>query len=267
MIRLIACDVDGTLVPDGTAQINTEIYDVIRRLKSMGVVFAVASGRQFASVERLFEPVRDEILYITDNGGFVRSASEVYSSTPLTQKEITGLVRDGRRLPGCDIMLCGQDWAYAAREDTPMFRWLRDCYRYNVRAVGDLTKPIDDAIVKLSVYHPDGAGKVCADSFTPKWSKVVKVTEGGHEWVDCMSLETNKGAALRSLQKRLGVTREETMAFGDNLNDLELLAEAKYSCAVGNAHSAVKQAASRVVDTNVNDGVLKTLRELLGSMG
>ena len=47
MIKLVASDVDGTLVPDGTFEINPEIYDVIKKLKEKGITFAAASGRQY----------------------------------------------------------------------------------------------------------------------------------------------------------------------------------------------------------------------------
>ena len=72
MIKLVASDVDGTLVPDGTFEINPEIYDVIKALKEKNITFVAASGRQYASLKKLFAPVADQILYIPDNGGFVR---------------------------------------------------------------------------------------------------------------------------------------------------------------------------------------------------
>ena len=57
MIRLIATDIDGTLVEDGTTVINTEIYDIILKLREKGIQFAVASGRNWNSIENLFKPV------------------------------------------------------------------------------------------------------------------------------------------------------------------------------------------------------------------
>ena len=48
MIKLVASDVDGTLVPDGTFEIDPEIYDVIKKLKEKGITFVAASGRQYA---------------------------------------------------------------------------------------------------------------------------------------------------------------------------------------------------------------------------
>lgn len=61
MIKLIASDIDGTLVADGTDRLNPEIFQVILKLKEKGIQFAAASGRQWVSIERLFEPVKERI--------------------------------------------------------------------------------------------------------------------------------------------------------------------------------------------------------------
>ncbi len=71
MIKLIVSDVDGTLVPDGSAQINPELFDTILKLREKGIQFAIASGRQWYSVENTFEPVKKKIFYIADNGSYI----------------------------------------------------------------------------------------------------------------------------------------------------------------------------------------------------
>ena len=68
MIKLIASDVDGTLVSEGSDRINPEIFSVIRRLKERGTLFAVASGRSYSSIRKLFEPVAQDMIFIADNG-------------------------------------------------------------------------------------------------------------------------------------------------------------------------------------------------------
>ena len=63
MIKLIVSDVDGTLVPEGTNNINPELFELILRLKKKGVYFAVASGRHKCSIEKIFAPVKEEDVY------------------------------------------------------------------------------------------------------------------------------------------------------------------------------------------------------------
>lgn len=81
--------------------------------------------------------------------------------------------------------------------------------------------------------------------------------------MDCMKPGINKGQAVKLLQDSLEIKPEETMAFGDQLNDIEMLEQAYYSFAVGNARPEVKATARFQTDTNVNDGVLKILKLLL----
>ena len=68
MIKLIATDVDGTLVKDGTMTINPEYMTVIRKLTELGITFVVCSGRQYDSERKLFEPVKDLVYFVSDGG-------------------------------------------------------------------------------------------------------------------------------------------------------------------------------------------------------
>ena len=70
MIKLIASDLDGTLL-QGTGEISEEVVMQIKKLSQMGILFVAASGRQYPNLRRLFEPVKDEIAYICENGALV----------------------------------------------------------------------------------------------------------------------------------------------------------------------------------------------------
>ena len=102
MIKLIATDVDGTLVKDGTMQIDPEYMTVIKELVQKGIIFAVCSGRQFISERKLFAPIKDQLLYITDGGTVVRTPQEILMvhTMPRDVCRHTGLLsRRGRRKP------------------------------------------------------------------------------------------------------------------------------------------------------------------------
>ena len=81
--------------------------------------------------------------------------------------------------------------------------------------------------------------------------------------MDCMAVGVNKGEAVKLLQESLDISPEETMAFGDQLNDVEMLKQAYYSFAIGNARQEVKDICRFQADTNVRDRVLKVLKLLL----
>ena len=54
MVKLIMTDIDGTLIPDGTMDINPEYFEVIEKLVEKGIIFVVASGRHMSSVKKVF---------------------------------------------------------------------------------------------------------------------------------------------------------------------------------------------------------------------
>lgn len=261
MVKLIVSDVDGTLVPDGSFDINIEIFDVIKALKEKNITFVAGSGRQYASLRRLFEPVADDILYITDNGGFVRDSNrDTWSSSPMDKDLVKELIRDAEKLEDIQVMLCGLDFAYISNEDCYLYRWLRDSYKYNVKAVSDLTT-IDEDIVKVSLYHPTDAETVVKEWFYDKWKDKTLIASAGVNWMDCIRYDSNKGTALKYVMERMNISKDEVMVFGDNINDIEMLSCATYSYAIGNAREEVKQAANYVADTMMNQGVIKEIKK------
>ena len=72
MIRLIASDVDGTLIKDSTPDLYPEMVEAIKKLKERGILFCAASGRQYESLQNVFRDVAGEIAYIAENGAHIR---------------------------------------------------------------------------------------------------------------------------------------------------------------------------------------------------
>ena len=67
MIKFVASDLDGTLL-DGERRLPEGIFPLIRKLHSLGVLFAPSSGRQYANLKKLFAPVVNDVLFICENG-------------------------------------------------------------------------------------------------------------------------------------------------------------------------------------------------------
>ena len=86
----------------------------------------------------------------------------------------------------------------------------------------------------------------------------------GEHWVDVMNPTANKGTGIAHLQAALGITRSQTMVFGDFLNDLEMMDTAKYSFAMDNAHPELRARARYVAPANSENGVVRTISAALG---
>ena len=101
MIKLVASDLDGTLLLNGAQQLPEEIFPLIRELKKLGILFVAASGRQYPNMRRLFDPVADEMAFICENGALaVRNEKVFYQDNfePELVREILEAIEEkGRR--------------------------------------------------------------------------------------------------------------------------------------------------------------------------
>ena len=88
------------------------------------------------------------------------------------------------------------------------------------------------------------------------------ILSGGH-WCDVMSKSASKGNAMKAVQKLLNIAPEECIAFGDHLNDLELLTACGRTFAPENAQPEIKAIAGEIIPSNADMGVLFTLKRLL----
>ena len=245
MIKLVVSDIDGTLLEDGGHELNPELFEVILKLREKGMQFAAASGRQWASIEQVFDPVKEKIFYLSDNGAYVGCHGRQLFVNPIERSLVEELVKDIRKA-GLTVMVGGPDVAYMENPD-PEFE--------DVLAV-------DDQFIKVSAYRKTDI-EAHTKELREKYGDRLKMTISGDMWLDCMATGVNKGEAVKLLQESLEILPEETIAFGDQLNDIEMLGRAYYSFAIGNARPEVKEAARFQADTNVRDGVLKILKLLV----
>ncbi len=265
MIKLIASDIDGTLLPEGTAQINPEIFNVIEELKKKDILFAAASGRHYISMSKLFEPVKNDIIFITENGAYVTCRGYTMLEQVVDWAYVCQWVREVRDIPGASFTLDTKEGFFTESSDKEFLDLVRNGYNSDIMVMEDVLEK-ELRINKMAIYRKENI-KAVAEMMVSRWEDRLHCAVAGDIWLDFMNLDTNKGNAIRSIQEILKISPDETMVFGDNQNDLEMIGSAVESYAVGNAVEAVKKAAKYVTDTNVNDGVLKVLRTLLCKEG
>ena len=262
MIKLIASDIDGTLVKEGSHVIDPAYYDVIRELKEAGITFCACSGRQYQSMLTLFRPVADDIYFITSNGTMVRTTERVLHSWKIDPDLYLPIIERLRTIEGSEIVVEGPDVSWIEGFDTPVTRLMRDQYRYAVENVADLAAIPTDNIIKISLHHPN-VEKATKGLDQSSRAKNLSLTISGAEWLDITAKEAGKGEAFALLQEYLGIGQEETVYFGDNLNDLSAFHQAGISATVANARSEMQDAAD-IVESSFSDlGVLKELRHIL----
>ncbi|WP_242511603.1 Cof-type HAD-IIB family hydrolase [Pengzhenrongella frigida] len=264
-IRLIAADMDGTLLDDD-GDLPADLLPLVRELARRRIVFCPASGRQYFNLLERFEEFADEMVFIAENGTYVVRRGREISSDCLTTGAVTGLVAAARALgrTGADLgaVICGKRSAYVERRD-PRFLAQVEKYFSRLSVVDDLLRLPDDDVLKVAVFDFGSAEATTAPAFAPFLDHHRVVVSGQH-WVDIMNRSANKGEGVRGLQQELGITPAQTMVFGDFLNDLEMMDAAEFSFAMDNAHPLLRARARYVAPPNSENGVVRTITAVLG---
>lgn len=260
MIKLIASDIDGTLLAEGTMGLDKEVFEIIRELKDKGILFVAASGRSIESLESLFAPVIEDIYFIAENGSCVKYQGRELHNVILDRDAAEDFVRSARNIPDTTICATRKNMLFIEGENEKLYHHLVDGYDNNVDYIDDVLK-IPEDFIKISLYKENAIQEI-AEPLIEKWKDRMHVMVAGTSWLDCVGMDADKGKALKLIQERLDVRFEETMAFGDNHNDVGMLLQAKESYAVENAKQEVKKVSKYITKSNEENGVIEILRTI-----
>lgn len=263
MVKLIMTDIDGTLIPDGTMDINPEYFEVIEKLVEKGIIFVVASGRHMSSVKKVFAPVLDKIWVASQNGNVLtyHGKSRIIKSIP--QEWGREMWRQFSKLKGVEGVLDTATEMYCPFEETSMYKILADEYHFNVTGTGGWNQVPEEDFSMMTLYHPQSAENICKELVEDKWKGKLEFLTSGKYWVDIVMPEVGKGTALEEICSQLGISPEETIAFGDNLNDISMIQSAGKGYAVNTAREETKKAADEVIPGYAENGVLEVLKTFL----
>ncbi|PMH12871.1 Cof-type HAD-IIB family hydrolase [Vibrio breoganii] len=257
-IKFIAADMDGTLL-DEHSQLNPEFFDIFEKLYDKGITFAAASGRQYYSLIDMFASVKDRMMFIAENGTMVMHLGQELYSCELDTPSAKEIIKSARQIDGTYVVLCGKQSAYIETEDQRALDEIKKYY-HRCQYVSDLLA-VDDEFIKVAILNFNGSEELIYPSFSAQFGESHQVVVSAKIWLDVMNKHASKGAAIKHLQNTLGFTFEETMSFGDYLNDLEMLKESYHSYAMANAHPKIKEVARFCAPSNVEAGVLTTIKE------
>jgi Cof subfamily protein (haloacid dehalogenase superfamily) len=266
-IRLVVSDMDGTLLTSSN-RVPDALWPILEELRANGILFVPASGRQYSTLHGLFERAIVGMPVIAGNGSVVIRDGVELSSSILDGAVVSEIVRLTSELAagGADVgvVLCGKFDAYVSRHDRDFLDAVGG-YCPEFAIVDDLLA-VGEEVTRIAIYAADGAEDYASDAFG-RFARTHQVSVSSARWIDISAAGVTKGTALSALQTELGISRAETMAFGDYLNDLEMLEASQHSFAMDDAHPAVKFVARHIAPSNSEDGVIQVLDELLRQQG
>lgn len=260
MIRLVATDLDGTLL--GTDKvIPAEIFTLVSALKKMGVLFVPSSGRSPYTLYENFRPIAEDVDFICDNGAVALSGGEIIYSRPVP-KEIVRDVLEWSRDEDVHVLLCGSQTTYLENVDGTKYEPYVKPYYFR-RVSRDELGEVNDDINKIAICDLRNPRSGSYDRLLKMLDGRAAATVSGDVWMDVMQNGIDKGKALTAIQKHRGITADETVAFGDYYNDIPLLKCARYAYVMRNANADMFAYGNRIADSNDEGGVLKVIRTIV----
>ncbi len=262
-IRLIAADMDGTLL-NSRHEYDKNFPAHYGLLRNKGILFAPASGRQLYNLQNKFGELGHEMVFIAENGSHVQYKGRDLLVQSLPEGRVPGLIRMAREIKGVNIILCGKKQAYLESR-TPEFLQQVEMYYDRRVFVDDLLAVKEDDFLKIAICDLSGAEANSYPVFRHLEGEL-QVKVSGKIWLDLSHQLANKGRALQAVQQQLNISVEECMAFGDYLNDVEMMQQAYFSYAMSNAHPEVKKAARFEAMSNEENGVGQIIAQVIDAV-
>ncbi len=258
-LKLIVCDMDGTLL-NSRLELPDGLFEMIGDLKASGIRFAIASGRSYPTLRRQFESLRDDILFICENGCCIVDHDEPVRVTAFSPDEIRVPVQAALKMPDTYLVFSSLRHAYILRSSgQAVFEEMQKYYA--ALEIIDSAEEIHEPVIKITVYAPDQA-ETKAYPYYRDLRGPYAVTLDGTIWINIGPENVSKGTGLSALQQALHIAPAGTMVFGDYLNDYAMMAFSEYSFAMANAHPDLKAVCRYETLSNDEDGVMHVLRQV-----
>ncbi len=196
MLRLVFCDVDGTLLPRNTTALSADLLDTLRRLTDRGITVAIASGRPYPQLRTLFGALSHRLVFICLDGALTRRPDFILHKRPLPRKAALSLLA---RYPKAAVH--GRETVYVLG-DAPV----------DGKKI-ETPNEIGEDFLKLELFG----------SCRPEKSMYYRTAYYDDSLTEVVAPCANKGNAAVKLMEKLGITPDEAVAFGDGENDVELL--------------------------------------------
>lgn len=265
--KAVAVDMDGTFINSNNTYDHDYFVRVLNQLRKQHVHFIVASGRPLHRLKSDFSDVLDHINFIADNGALLVRDQKIINShyfTRQTAERIFNFIT--AKYPSSSIIIAGLDNSYMWSKSKADFKtYMAEFYDYAV--IDNFAQvPLDDRIDKITLWTSISAQEI-EQKFNHHLLEKIHATSSGYGSIDIIPYGVNKANAIKYFLRYFKIKPEELIAFGDGMNDAEMLKLAGLSYAMANGDFNLKQIAKYVAPSNNQNGVLQVLEKYLNGKG
>lgn len=264
-IRLVAVDVDGTLVT-ADQRVLPRVQAAAQRALEHGIQLVLCTGRASGECWYILDALPQIRYAVTQTGAIAQDlkTGETLYHCPLSPDDARLIYSHVRRYDGLVNFFSGgivynakQQMAQFERYYPADFRWLFERSHEFVDDLDAMVAGWNRPVEKL--YVPFSSREECEKAMADLTQLPYFVTGAGYVDLEVMNPNTSKGIALGALCKKLGVPPKQVMAIGDSGNDAAMLDFAGVGVAMGNGEEALKQKADLIAPTNEDGGVADML--------
>lgn len=261
--KLIVTDMDGTLL-NGDHQISEKNKAALKYASEKGINVAIATGRIYESTIKYAKELGIKTPIICCNGALIKESSGEIIYESIIDNHICNKIIDVLEKNNIYYQCFTDDTIFT----THINEWLRKYQMQedlNIKIIESdniKEKIIGKNILKFLVIESN-LELLCKVEEDLKNIEDIELTKSFFDNIEVMKKGVNKGSAVESLGKYLGIDKSEIITFGDNHNDLSMIKYAGMGIAMGNAENIVKENANFITCKNTEDGVAKALNEIL----
>ncbi len=257
-IKAVFFDVDGTLFSHKSNQIPDSAKHALAYLKENGVLLFIASGRHILEINEMLSENLENLGfegYVTLNGQYCYNKNHIIYQKPIEQQDIINLVRELQQNP----FPCGffEEHCKYINFVNPAVKKIYQRMASPLLETGDPNRGYIHPVYQISVYDTTKE----KDEYLQRLMPHCRLSRWSDLAVDLFEAQGSKRKGIEAVLRYYSIRPEETMAFGDAVNDIEMLQFSGVGIAMGNAKDEVKRHADDVTDDADHDGIYKALEK------
>lgn len=261
-VRLICCDVDGTLARDDKSISDVNIEWIKRAINEKHIKFVIVSGRMYSGIVPLYNRIGVTEPLSALNGAILYDEHGTIIRNHKISKNDMVLIIDILREFKIETLIINENRWYTEKQEGYLYSVKRPIYQQ------------DSIMCSFNKYiRTNSANKILCMSKDSSLLRdaAQRLNEEnldiafyyGKDFIEMMPGGVNKGSAIDDLSSYYDIDKSDIMALGDDFNDIDMLEKAGYSVAMGNAAAEIKGVAQYITDTNEKDGVAKALERIV----
>jgi cof-like hydrolase len=273
-IKLIATDMDGTILDSQGLLDLPRLEKILDRLEEKGIRFVIATGNEIHRVRQLLGHLTDRVVLIVANG------AKIFENNQLIQVETWDNELVEKALTFFKGQECQNQFVITSMnggfvKEGTIFTQLEkfmtpemiELFYQRMNFVEELHPELFGGVLKMSLVVGEDRMDQVQEDFNQVFNGYVQAVSSGYGCLDIIQDGIHKAWALQELLKRWDIKPEEIMAFGDSENDVEMLELAGIAYAMENADEKAKAVATNIAPANSQGGVYQVLESWLDKNG